>query len=235
MTNKKSEITLTHTNPFEAILALFDSEVSSRMQRISANKFISSIKSRNFNFNFNRKNLTKYIIPVIVVLILAYMVKLALTPASDRSIAGITNVSDSKPLKSVNLNREFKFPLKDEKGKEVGKLSYLIESAELRKQIIVKGKRATAIDGRMFLIINIKIINSLSSGLEINSRDYIRVTVNGDEKELFAPDIHNDPVEVQAISTKNSRLGLTINDGDRDIKLQVGEINGKKEIISLSL
>ena len=74
-----------------------------------------------------------------------------------------------------------------------------------------------------------KIVNDLNQGLEVNSRDYVRITVNGSTKELFAPDIHNDPVEVQAISTKNTRVGLAINETDKNIELRVGEINGEKQ------
>ena len=68
----------------------------------------------------------------------------------------------------------------------------------------------------------------------MNTRDYVRLTVNNGS-EWLAPDIHNDPVEIQAISTKYTRIGFPISDTDKKLKLQIGEINGDKEIVDLKL
>ena len=213
------------------ILNLFQ-EISSRARRVQLNRITEQLRNVRFP-KFNKKNIFKYVLPVLLVLVAVFIVRQALSPRPFTSTSGVISVSDTKPLATMTINREFKFPLRDEKGKELGKLSYTIKDAELRKQIIVKGKRATAVDGRIFLIINLKIVNDLNQGREVNSRDYIRVTVNGNTKELFAPDIHNDPVEVQAISTKNTRLGLAINESDKNIEIRVGEINGEKQNIKL--
>lgn len=246
MAVKKSSSTITVPNPFYAALdtvdpikgrvkELFMSFISeSRQERISTNKLLSSAFLSRFKFNFNKKNIFRIIVPIVAVLLFVFLIRQMLI-TSGNTVGGVnTIVTDSIPLTTVPLSREFKFPLKDQNGKEVGKLSYNILSAELRKQIIVKGKRATVVAGRIFLIINLKIVNTLDRGLEVNSRDYIRISVDGKTKELFAPDIHNDPVEVQAISTKNTRVGLAIDESSRDIELQVGEINGEKTIIPVS-
>lgn len=136
---------------------------------------------------------------------------------------------------SQNLNREFAVPLKNAEGEEVSKIRYRIEKAELRDEIIVKGQRATAVKGRTFLILTLKITNEHSQAIEIDTRDYMRLSVNGKGEEWLAPDIHNDPVEVQAISTKYTRLGFPINDNDKNLTLRVGEIDGEKEKINLDL
>ncbi len=182
----------------------------------------------------NKKNILKIVVPLVLVFVVVLVIRQVYSANSSVQGVNTTESVDSKPLETMNLNREFKFPLRNDAGKEVGKLTYIIESAEVRKQIIVKGSRASAVDGRVFLILNLKIVNDLDKGLQINSRDYLRISVNGKTKELFAPDIHNDPVEVQAISTKNTRVGLAINQDDKNIDLQVGEINGNKEHIKLS-
>ena len=214
--------------------ALFEElvEGSSRLRRIQFNRMFENVRNVRMP-RINKKNIFKYILPIVLVLLAVFIVRQALSPKPSTGNT-IIGVSDTKPLSSTAISREFKFPLRDGKGKEVGKLSYTIKEAELRKQIIVKGKRATAVAGRIFLIINLKIVNDLNQGLEVNSRDYIRITVNRNTKELFAPDIHNDPVEVQAISTKNTRVGLAINETDKNIELRVGEINGAKETIKLN-
>lgn len=135
---------------------------------------------------------------------------------------------------NIELNREFKFPLRDNTGEEVSNIKYIINSAELRDEIIVKGSRATAVKGRTFLILNLKIANEFDQTIEIDTRGYVRLTVNDNEDEKLAPDIHNDPVEVQAISTKLTRVGFPINDTDENLKLHVGEISGNKETIELN-
>lgn len=154
--------------------------------------------------------------------------------SSGNSVLG----ADSRPAPSeakaeFNINRIFMFPIKDEKGKEVSKFSYEITKAELFDSIIVKGQRASAVKGRTFLIINLKIKNDNKQPVQINTKDYIRISVNN-SSELNAPDIHNDPVEVQAISTKFTRVGVAINDSDKNIILHVGEIDGKKENIRVN-
>ena len=212
-----------------AILNLFQ-EISSRARRAQLNRITEQLRNVRFP-KFNKKNIFKYVLPVLLVLVAVFIVRQALSPKP--LAGGVVSISDTKPLSTMAINREFKFPLRDGKGKEVGKLSYTMKDAELRKQIIVKGQRATAVNGRIFLIINLKLANELSQGLEVNSRDYIRISVNGNTKELFAPDIHNDPVEVQAISTKNTRVGLAINESDKNIEIRVGEINGEKQNIKL--
>lgn len=145
------------------------------------------------------------------------------------------NRTTLQPAKStVAINREFNFPIRDDKGEEVGKIKYLIDSAEKRNEILIKGQKATALAGRTFLIINIKVENKSNQKIQINTRDYVRLSVN-DNAEWLAPDIHNDPVEVQAISTKHTRIGFPVSDSDKNLKLQVGEIKGEKATIDLNL
>jgi hypothetical protein len=80
----------------------------------------------------------------------------------------------------------------------------------------------------------VKIINDSSLVFEINTRDYIRLSIEGN-KERFAADIHNDPVQIQAIATKPTRLGFPIDDKNKKFELFVGEIKGEKKSISISL
>lgn len=205
-------------------------------------RFMSEMKNPFKNFKspkFNKKVLIKFALPVLIVVIFVFGAIGIIR--SFNSTAAVSNevtevgVALPKPIAVKNLNRSFNFPLTDEEGESVGSFDYTIENVELRKQIIVQGKRATSVEGRVFLILNLKVINNLDQAISLNTRDYIRVIVNNNSKELLAPDIHNDPVEVQAISTKYSRLGLAINSTDinNPIILQIGEIGGKKQTIEV--
>lgn len=163
-----------------------------------------------------------------------------ITRESTQTVGGfVAGVTDNRPdagqaNATLALNRELAFPLKNEKNESVGQFKYIVETAELRQEIIVKGQRATSVKGRIFLVINLKINNDTNNKLALNTRDYIRLMVNDNEKELLAPDVHNDPVEIQAISTKYTRVAFPINETDKNLKLRIGEISGEKQTVELN-
>ena len=159
----------------------------------------------------------------------------ALSRNSADSTDSSNRVSIGGAKATTDLNREFTFAINDSKGKKLTDLKMFLENADLRDEIIVQGKRATAIQGRTFLILTIKITNDYTRGLEVNSKDYFRLIVNGKDSDLLAPDIHNDPVVVQPTSTKYTRIGWPIYDSDKSLVLSVGEIEGEKTKVELNL
>ena len=175
----------------------------------------------------------KYLKPLIVigVIVVAFIFGVRVL-GSKGNVAG-DRIEVGVAEKTLDLNKEFAFPLNNYKGEKIDEVKYMIEKAELRNEIIVQGKRATAVKGRTFLIINLKVSNEFTRSIEINTKDYVRLSVNGNEEEWLAPDIHNDPVEVQAISTKYTRVGFPINDTDKNLIIRIGEIEGEKEKIPL--
>lgn len=199
--------------------------------------------------SFQMKNAKRFIrrstyLPFIVVgIIVAIVIIFSITNMASKSSTSVSAQSSSnsdgrfdikKPLASQTLNKQFEFSLKDENGKEVSKLKYIIQEVEKRDEIIVKGERASAVTGRVFLVLNLKIINNYDKTVNVNARDYLRLIINNSSEKL-APDIHNDPVEVQAISTKYTRVAFPINENDNNLVLQVGEIAGSKQQIKLNL
>jgi len=145
--------------------------------------------------------------------------------ADTRSSAPVAKLQQS-------LNQAFDFSVKNDKGVEITKIRYMLTNAALQDEIIIRGTRAKAIKGKTFLIINFKLMNSSNKYIQLNSRDYIRLV--GNSGELIAPDIHNDPIEVQPISTKESRIGFPVDDPVRKFTLSIGEVDGKKTTIPLS-
>lgn len=199
--------------------------------------FEQPIHSKKFNPQKVLKH--AFFIPgVIVAVILLLGGVFALTRSSDGTIVSVAGESDrvsiEKPKATQSLNKKLEFPLKDEKGKEISKLSYIIENAELRNEIIVKGKRAISVEGRTFLVLNVKITNTFNRPIQVNARDYIRLTINNSADKIAA-DIHNDPVEIQADSTKTTRLGFPINDTDKNLSLLIGELEGERQTVKLDL
>lgn len=182
--------------------------------------------------------ISKLVVPAAVVIAIILLVGFfALRKSTQSGSAALTSSNKvvlPKPKASQTLNKDYTFSLKEASGKTVSNFKYTIESIEKRDEIIVKGKRAVAVAGRTFLIVNVKIRNDYKSTVSINARDYIRLTVNNSSDKLAA-DIHNDPVEVQSDSTKQTRLGFPINETDKNLTLLVGELDGKKDTIKLNL
>ena len=196
---------------------------------------VTPVRRRSFNLNKFKNNL--YLPIAIIVVVVIALGLLALRKSSQT--AGITRTANGqvevqKPSATKSLNKTFNFPLKDDTGKTVSSISYEIQSIELRDQIIIKGEAATAVKGRTFAILNLKLTNNYTKSVQINARDYVRLILQGSSEKLAA-DIHNDPVEVQAISTKYTRIGFPIDDTDKKFTLQVGEITGPKQDIKISL
>ncbi len=197
-----------------------------------ANNFKSVLsKKSNFKLPISPKIL---LVLVGVIVISAVIILFKNTQTTTASVANSDKPSAPAIISKQVLNKEFSFPIKDANNKELSKIKYLIQSASLQDEILVKGQRARAIQGRTFLILDLKITNTYNQGIQINSRDYVRLSVNGNSEELVAADIHNDPVEVQAISTKQTRIGFPINETDEKLELKVGEINGKKETVKIT-
>lgn len=187
------------------------------------------------NRGFLLTNYQKYIfIGIILLIIVGGLIFYFLRPNS-QNIQGTSsqNTFQSVPdAKATTLiNREFGFPIKNQKGEEISKLQYKVENAELRDKIVIKSQNATAAPGRIFLVINLKIKNDSDKSLEINTKDYLRLSINNNDSEWLAADVHNDPVLIQPISTKYTRLAFPINTSDKDFKLRIGEISGEKQIV----
>lgn len=194
------------------------------MRNVIGNRFSQSVRSQS-----SRKFLVGF--AILFLLIVSYI-------AGGKSTQNVSGAQDQRidaPISKAKqlINKEFLLPIKDDKNKEIEKIKYFIESAELQNEILVKGQRATAVKGRTFLILNIKITNKYTKTIALSSKDYVRLIVD-DKKELIAPDIHNDPVQIQAIATKYTRLGFPINENYKSLKLQIGEVEGKKETINLN-
>ena len=181
----------------------------------------------------------KKFIPLVFFLLLLFAVlagivtvfKAMTTPAPKQTTDTRVKLEEAKA--KLSLNKEYTFSFKDTKGKETATFTYVVDSVELRNDIVVKGRKATAIAGRTFLIVNLKLTNPKEQPISVNTSTYIRLSVNDNEKELLAPDIHNDPVTVQPLSTKITRVGFPINDTDKGLKLHVGEITKEKEAIDI--
>ena len=192
-------------------------------QKYSENKVVKLIKSRPRAF----------IISGLVLVVLVFLLQ-RISTSNNQTITD-ARVEVKAAIAQETLGREFTFPLRDGSGEEVSRIKFEIESAELRDEIIVNGKKLGSVKGRTLLVLNLKITNEFNKGIEIDTKDYARLSTNENKDVWLAPDIHNDPVKVQAISTKLTRLAFPIGEKDKNLVLRIGEIQGDKEEIPLSI
>lgn len=111
-------------------------------------------------------------------------------------------------------------------------ITYTITTAELQDSIVIRGQQAYPVDGKQFLVLNLKLSNTETQRVRLDTRDFIRLSVN-DSPDRLAPAIHNDPVELQPISDQYTRLGFSVFLDDADYKLFLGEITEEKIEIPL--
>lgn len=198
-----------------------------------ASGFAPRSSSRLSRLKLPNKKLLLYLGAALVVVLIVFLFKASLSAKNNTLALSSSKVNVKNAKATQNINKEINIPIKNDKGAEITNIKYLIQSAELRDEIVVKGQKGTAVAGRSFLVLNLKLVNDYNKAIEVNTKDFVRLSVNG-SSEWLAPDIHNDPVSVQAISTKYTRVGFPVNDTDKSFKLQVGEINGEKQVVDLN-
>lgn len=189
---------------------------------LNGNKF-QNLKGKMAKMNW------KKILPVFIIVCTVLVVGTLAVNLLKPTVKSEDNRVTVQPAKAtMTVKKEFAFPIKDEKGKEVTKLKLFVDTIDLRDEIIVQGQKAYPVQGKTFLVVDTRFRNDFNQPIEIKARDYFRLEVNGNDKDKLAADIHNDPVTIQPLSTKQVRLGFFINDTDKDMVLFVGELTGKK-------
>lgn len=188
-------------------------------------------ESGGTKFSFKKKQIAFAVFLLLILILIGSYVMLGSNKSINANSDKRAEIADAKSRQVINY--PFDFPIVDGTGAEVTKIRYSVENAELHDQIVVQGQKATAVKGKTFLVINLKITNNYDKAIELQTKDYMRLTRN-DNPETLAADIHNDPVAIQPISTKYTRLGYAINDSDKNLKIHVGEINGQKQTIDIS-
>lgn len=177
---------------------------------------------------FNKKKIGTIVFVLIVAVAVISGIRVALSTAMKSTVS--QNASVAADAITVPIEREFSFNVYDKDKKLSDPVKYTLTSAQLSKQIIIKGQKATAVKGRTFLILNLKLINEFDKSLFLNTRNYVRVQPAGTTDNL-APEIHNDTVEAQPLSTKLTRIGLPVDENVKEFTLFVGELDGQKEQI----
>ena len=136
--------------------------------------------------------------------------------------------------RTLNLDRFFEFKGLDERGRKRTNIEVKITEVEITDQVVVQDKTYTSQNEKIFLIVNLEMKNESTKGLNIFPGDLLRLIVDDNEEKKYAPDLHNNFVLISPISTKTDRVGFVLNQEFSNLKLQIGELEGKKEIIEVN-
>jgi len=175
-------------------------------------------------------NKKKFIIIILAILLIGF------TLTSIFGKKKPVNSSDQAKTVTVEVDKSFDFPALNNLGKPLynTKIKMKIDRIEKTNQVFVSDKTVTAKNNKKFLIVQLELKNDATQTTNLLPGDLIRLTIGGDEDNKFAPDLHNNLVPIAAISTKIDRVGFVIPEMAREFKLYVGEIEGKKEAISVN-
>lgn len=161
-------------------------------------------------------------------------------------IIGKKDTGKTMPITSVKsvttkVEKSYDFTSLNNQGKpntsgssKAGKIKLTVTNAEKTSQVLVSDKTFTAKNNKLFLILNLELRNDSSVQANLIPGDLIRLTYGGDENRKFAPDLHNNLVPVAAISTKLDRVGFVIPDNEKVFKIYIGELDGKKDIVTVT-
>lgn len=156
------------------------------------------------------------------------------SPITGLSASVVTSipVTPTPANSKISLEKKYLFAINDRTGAKISEFDFVIKNVERTKEIDIPGGKATATSGRELLLINIELTNPGDIPASVVARNYLRLKVNTEDK-LIAPEYHSDPVDLQPQSTKAIRLGFNISQFDTNLVLQVGELQGEKDILVL--
>jgi len=193
-------------------------------------------RSRNIIGSLLAEKKVRIILGGLLIVAIVVFIGKKITSGSNNSVTQVASsalnsnrsTSEDKALATTPVGQTIEIPT----GRGDNTISYTIVDAEITKSIILQGERARAKEGKQFLILNLKLSNDSENRVQINTRDYVRLSVNGHDDRLPAS-VFNE-IEVQPISDQYTRIGFSVFEKDTDYKLYLGEITGEKTEIPVS-
>lgn len=135
---------------------------------------------------------------------------------------------------SASVDKSFEFAGLNNLGKtQPQKIRLTIKNIDKTNQVQVKEQVFEAKNKKLFMIVNLELKNDATLALNLVPGDLIRMTVDGDAENKFAPDLHNNLVPIAPISTRIDRIGFVIPQDAKRFTLYIGELEGEKEEVAV--
>ena len=197
-----------------------DPKVSNPLNKIDFEKIMKKFKN-----TFSSKLVIIAAAVIIVVLGAWYFTK---------NNSADSNTVSLSPQSTGRLDKKLSFPIRNKDGKETGNsLTVTFTSLERTDKLLYGGKPLTAKQGKDFVVNNIEIENTTKDRLSVRPVDFIRlVDENG---KNYAPDIQINALKVEALSTKKTRTIFIVSENSKTLKFLIGEINGNRETVEVTL
>lgn len=112
------------------------------------------------------------------------------------------------------------------------KITFSLISAEKTNQIYIKNKPVRTTPENAFLVLSLELKNDTSQRVWFYSSDFVRLVTNDGKK--FEADFKNPRFEIAPLSTKKDKLAYLVNGKENNFQIQIGEIAGEKETVSLN-
>ena len=134
---------------------------------------------------------------------------------------------------SVQINKSYEVVARTEKKQRTtGRFKMAVTKARFANSVLVQGKRARPVQGKMFLIIDMEIENPHKVQLYAFPVDLFRFIREDGQK--FAPSVHQGAVLVRPEATKKSNVAFVAEPGEKKFKIEVGEVGEAKEILEIT-
>ena len=185
--------------------------------------------------NFGAKRTIYIVLGVILLIVLAgsvfYFTK---GRSKSGSQSDTSNQIVSENGVSAALNKKINFPIKDSSGKDTGnQLVVNFTNVERSEKILYKGRPLSPRESKDFIVVNIEIENSTKDRLTVRPADFMRLVDT--QGRQFAADIQTDPIKVEPLSIKRTRIVYIVADNLRDLKFLIGQINADRETVEVRI
>lgn len=135
--------------------------------------------------------------------------------------------------KTIEINKSYDIVARtQERQRTDGNFNIRITNSEFADFILVQGKRATPIKGKVFMVVNMEIENPYPVALYAFPVDLFRLIREDGSK--FAPSVHQGSVQIRPEATKKSNVGFVVDPSEKKFKLEVGDINNPKETLEIN-
>ena len=189
---------------------------------------VTDVKTRLFNHRVNGmfNNIKLIVVAAVALIVFGGLSFWFVRSLNNNSTLGAKN-------SQVLINKNYTVIARVKDGRRTdGKFEMAVANAEIANSLLVQGKKARTREGKTFLIINMEIENPHPVALYIFPVDLYRL-VRPDGKQL-APSVHQGAVEIRPQATKKSNIGFVIDEGEKNFKVEVGELSGEKETLEIN-